>query len=69
MKKYIYYLESVFTGSIEQEHSFNNNNEMREHLSFLIRSSNHLSIDKVIYKSTGKIVPDYNASLKQYYGC
>lgn len=69
MITYIYDLSDCLIGNCLKEFSFNNDDDMREHLSLLIRSSNTLSINSVTYKKSGKVVKDYNLALKSYYGC
>ncbi len=69
MITYIYDLSDCLIGDCLKEFSFNNDDDMREHLSLLIRSSNTLSINNVLYKDTGKTVEGYNKALTEYYGC
>ena len=68
MITYIYDLSDCLIGDYTKELSFDSDNDMREHLSLLIRNSNTLSINSVTYKESGEIVKDYNKALKDYYG-
>ncbi|MBW1849367.1 MAG: hypothetical protein JRJ27_20090 [Deltaproteobacteria bacterium] len=65
---YTYFLDSCLHGKYQKDFSFNSINKMREHLSFLIRNSNHLSIETVKYQGSDIEVKGYNLALKQYYG-
>ncbi len=67
MITYIYLLRSAIA-DIQLEYSFENDDKMKEHLSHMIRDSITMSVKDIVYKKTGKTVPDYNERLKQYYG-